>query len=176
MIPAFLADMYGINNTSSCHGIILTAWSIASIAGGLAFTSIINSYISHGSGANEQKMYQVNFLWILAVVVVGFITCLFVRSSIRDRLFPAHPDQVLRLRIFGRVLRVLWTAQGVPLVDETCCGASEHHMENSTSSLHHKHDKRRLRFELLSKEQEKAAWEEYMVLRAVQHRLMKEPH
>ncbi|KAJ2547686.1 hypothetical protein EV175_005120 [Coemansia sp. RSA 1933] len=176
MIPAFLADMYGINNTSSCHGIILTAWSLASIVGGLAFTGIINSYISNGSNANDQKMYLVNFLWMLAVVVVGFVCCLFVRSSIRDRLFPAHPDQVLRLRIFGRVLRVLWTIEGPPLVGEGFCDISENYTENSTSSLRHRQPKRRLRFELLSKEQEKAAWEEYMVLRAVQYRLMKETH
>ncbi|KAJ2661606.1 hypothetical protein IWW48_002315 [Coemansia sp. RSA 1200] len=176
MIPAFLADMYGINNTSSCHGIILTAWSIASIGGGLAFTGIINSFISHGSSVSDPKMYTVNFLWMLALVIVGFICCLFVRSSIRDRLFPAHPDQILRLRIFGRVFRILWTTEEPSLAGEDCCGASESHIENSTSSLRHKQRKRHLRFELLDKEQENAAWEEYLVLRAVQYRLMKEPH
>ncbi|KAJ1991962.1 hypothetical protein GGI25_003704 [Coemansia spiralis] len=175
MIPAFLADMYGINNTSSCHGIILTAWSIAAIAGGFAFTGIINSYISHGANMYDTEMYTVNFIWILVVVIFGFICCLFVRSSIRDRLFPAHPDQVLRMRIFGRIFRVLWMHEASFQMADPDCNISANHTANSTSSLRCKLPKRRLRFELLKKEQEQAAWEEYLVLRAVQHRLMNEP-
>ncbi|PIA17484.1 MFS general substrate transporter, partial [Coemansia reversa NRRL 1564] len=107
MIPAFLADMFGSNNTSSCHGIILTAWSIASVGGGLVFTGVVNHYLSHGSKPYESVMYTVNFMWMLALVIVGFVCCLFVRASIRDRMFPALPNQVIRIRIFGRVLRVL---------------------------------------------------------------------
>ncbi|KAJ2703341.1 hypothetical protein H4R19_005317, partial [Coemansia spiralis] len=112
MIPAFLADMFGINNASSCHGIILTAWSIASIGGGMTFTGILNRFLSHGVHAYDEKIYVINFAWMLALVVVGFVCCLFVRASIRDRMFPALPNQVLHLRVFGRVLRVLSVRNG----------------------------------------------------------------
>ncbi|KAI8326417.1 MFS general substrate transporter, partial [Martensiomyces pterosporus] len=108
MVPAFLSDMFGSNNTSSCHGIFLTAWSIASIFGGMLFTGINNRFLNSGARPYDTKMYTVNFMWMLALVVAGLLCCLFVRSSIKDRLFPALPDQVLRMRVFGRVLRVLW--------------------------------------------------------------------
>ncbi|KAJ2760781.1 hypothetical protein IWQ57_006216, partial [Coemansia nantahalensis] len=88
MIPAFLADMFGINNTSSCHGIILTAWSIASIVGGMTFTGVVNRFLSDGAHAYDEKIYVTNFAWILVLIVIGFVCCLFVRASIRDRMFP----------------------------------------------------------------------------------------
>ncbi|KAJ2035910.1 hypothetical protein H4S04_006349 [Coemansia sp. S16] len=178
MIPAFIADMFGINNTSSCHGVILTAWSLASICGGLAFTGVINHYIDNGSMPYETKMYTVNFVWMLILVIVGFVCCLFVRSSIRDRLFPAPPDQVLRMRVFGRVFRVLysvWHENAPPSTPLESDYATAQNTDNSASFLQYRIRRRQLRCELLTKEQEQVEWEEYLVLRAVQHRLMKEP-
>ncbi|KAJ1963569.1 hypothetical protein GGI12_001982 [Dipsacomyces acuminosporus] len=172
MVPAFLSDMFGANNTSSCHGIFLTAWSIASIFGGLLFTGINNHFLSNGANAYDTKMYTVNFMWMLALVVVGLLSCLFVRSSIKDRLFPALPDQVLRMRVFGRVLRVIWVRNGS--AQEPQGSSSAHLPDSHTTPLCPPKRKRRLRIEYLSKAQEQAAWEEYLTLRAIQHRLMKE--
>ncbi|KAJ2797325.1 hypothetical protein H4R20_005223 [Coemansia guatemalensis] len=160
MIPAFLADMFGSNNTSSCHGIILTAWSIASIGGGLVFSEILNHFLSHGGKPYDPVMYTVNFMWMLALAIVGFVCCLFVRASIRDRMFPALPNQILRIRIFGRVLRVM-CMRNAPLSDDP---------QQSTRR------KKFLDVEYLTKAEEQAAWEEYLALRAVQYRLMKEPN
>ncbi|KAJ2005095.1 hypothetical protein H4R26_002142 [Coemansia thaxteri] len=178
MIPAFIADMFGINNTSSCHGVILTAWSLASICGGLAFTGVVNRFIDHGSMPYETRIYTVNFLWMLGVVIVGFACCLFIRSSIRDRLFPALPGQILRMRVFGRVLRLIysdWHSDGrQPASSATDCGSTSQ-TENSNSCLRYRRCKGQLRCELLTKHQEQQEWEEFLVLRAVQHRLMKEP-
>ncbi|KAJ2303546.1 hypothetical protein IWW55_002872 [Coemansia sp. RSA 2706] len=160
MIPAFVADMFGINNTSSCHGVLLTAWSLASIVGGLVFTGVLNHLISHGAHVWEPHIYTANFAWMLGVTVVGFVCCLFVRASIRDRMFPALPNQVLRLRIFGRVFRVLCLRHAPPC--EVPPGGRKR--------------LKLMEFEYLSRQQEQAAWEEYLALRAVQHRLMKEPN
>ncbi|KAJ2780326.1 hypothetical protein H4R18_003504 [Coemansia javaensis] len=167
MIPAFLSDMFGINNTSSCHGIILTAWSIASIAGGLAFTGIVNNFLAHGAHAYDERIYAVNFAWMLAVVLIGFVCCLFVRASIRDRMFPALPNQILRLRVFGRVFRVLGVRAGRSgaSAEEPCADSSRQRCRLRT---------RFAEFEYLTKAEEQAAWEEYLTLRAVQHRLMTE--
>ncbi|KAJ2495655.1 hypothetical protein IWW47_003985 [Coemansia sp. RSA 2052] len=179
MIPAFIADMFGINNTSSCHGVILTAWSLASICGGLAFTGVLNHYIDNGSMPYETKMYTVNFIWMLVLVIIGFSCCLFIRSSIRDRLFPAPPDQVMRMRVFGRVFRVLYSVWHENAPPPSTASVTEYapecHTDNSTSCLQYNVRKRQLRCELLTKEQEQVEWEEYLVLRALQHRLMKEP-
>ncbi|KAJ1678037.1 hypothetical protein EV182_004912, partial [Spiromyces aspiralis] len=106
MIPAFLADMFGVNNTSSCHGIFLTAWSISSIGGGLLFNGIITHLQDHGRSPSDPYIYRVNLYWMLAVVIVGFLSTLLVRATARDRLFPAAPGQVLRMRVFGRIFRV----------------------------------------------------------------------
>ncbi|KAH9182809.1 hypothetical protein AeNC1_015216, partial [Aphanomyces euteiches] len=37
VIPSLLTDMYGIYNSGTMHGIILTAWSLCGIGGGLTF-------------------------------------------------------------------------------------------------------------------------------------------
>ncbi|KAJ2500271.1 hypothetical protein GGH96_002867 [Coemansia sp. RSA 1972] len=158
MIPAFVADMFGINNTSSCHGILLTAWSIASVCGGLVFTGVLNHFLSHGGHAWEPRIYIANFMWMLAVTVVGFACCLFVRASIRDRMFPALPNQIMHLRIFGRVFRVLCLRHSPPPPD----GRSKR--------------RKFMEFEYLTRAQEQTAWEEYLALRAVQQRLLKEPN
>ncbi|KAJ2159960.1 hypothetical protein GGF46_002624 [Coemansia sp. RSA 552] len=173
MIPAFLADMFGINNTSSCHGILLTAWSIASIAGGLAFTGIVNHFLSHGGFAYDPRPYTINFVWMLVVMAVGFVCCLFVRASIRDRMFPALPNQILRLRIFGRVFRVLCMRD-----KNARCGPGGAPLGAVAGSAARQLNKKQRKFldvEYLTKDEERAAWEEYLELRAVQHRLMKEP-
>ncbi|KAJ1947424.1 hypothetical protein EC988_005419, partial [Linderina pennispora] len=168
--------MFGSSNTSSCHGVFLTAWSIASVGGGLTFTGIVNYYLSEGYKPYDIRPYNVNFAWMMALVIAGFICCLFVRSSIRDRLFPALPNQILRIRIFGRVLRVLWVRGNH--VDDTASIADSVSMNRtvqSTIPLRHGWRRKRLHIELLSKEQEKVAWEEYLFLRAVQYQLLKEP-
>ncbi|KAJ1864849.1 hypothetical protein LPJ73_000165 [Coemansia sp. RSA 2703] len=174
MIPAFLSDMFGINNMSSCHGIILTGWSIASICGGLAFTSSINAHIKHGGKPYDTQIYFINFMWMLVLVIIGFLCCLFVRSSIRDRLFPALPGQIMRMRIFGRVFRMLWTFDSARREDSECASASP--TENSRACLRFGKSSRRLHFEYLDKEEEQIEWEEYLMLRAVQNRLLQEPN
>jgi len=110
MIPAFLADMYGHHNSSATHGIILTGWSLAGVGGGLTFTAIFNHLIANGS--SMAHAYIVNLSWIVAFVALGVVTLLGVRANIRDRLSPGMPGQVLRLRLFGRVLRITWVATG----------------------------------------------------------------
>ncbi|KAJ2888507.1 hypothetical protein FB639_000592 [Coemansia asiatica] len=172
MIPAFLSDMFGINNMSSCHGIILTGWSIASICGGLTFTSSINAHIKHGGKPYDTHIYFVNFMWMLALVILGFICCLFVRSSIRDRLFPSLPGQIMRMRVFGRVFRVLWTYDSSHSGDGSC--APSGNSKTNRCCLRLSKSCRHLHFEYLDKEEEQAAWEEYLMLRAVQSRLMQD--
>ncbi|KAJ1982884.1 hypothetical protein H4R35_000010 [Dimargaris xerosporica] len=114
VIPAFLSDMFGPNNISACHGLILTAWSIAAIGGGLLFTGLYNR-LSAIYGRLDPYPYTANVWWIFGVVCFGFLLLFLVRSLIRDRLFPAVPGQVLRVRLFGRMIRVVrangWTIE-----------------------------------------------------------------
>ncbi|KAJ3191692.1 hypothetical protein HDU67_005758, partial [Dinochytrium kinnereticum] len=43
IIPAFLADQFGSRNVGATHGVILTAWSVAGVCGGIVFTAVYNS-------------------------------------------------------------------------------------------------------------------------------------
>ncbi|KAJ1946465.1 hypothetical protein GGF37_001152 [Kickxella alabastrina] len=172
MIPAFLSDMFGISNMSSCHGIILTGWSITSISGGLAFTNSINAHINHGGKPYDTDIYFVNFMWMLALVVIGFVCCLFVRASIRDRMFPALPGQIMRMRIFGRVFRIQWIYKAAHSEDLDYMLSP---VENRRRRMRFGNEGRRLRWEYMKKEDEQIEWEEYLALRAAQTQLMREP-
>ncbi|KAI8852902.1 major facilitator superfamily domain-containing protein [Chytridium lagenaria] len=76
MIPAFLADQFGSRNVGATHGVILTAWSIAGVCGGLTFTS------------RKFHVYDINFKWILVFVVVGFFLACLVPTHLRERRLP----------------------------------------------------------------------------------------
>ncbi|KAF9150699.1 hypothetical protein BGX21_003378 [Mortierella sp. AD011] len=104
-IPAFLCDMFGPTNIGALHGIILTAWSIAGVGGGLLFTHIYNKLIRNGYTVKDPWIYSLNLYWILGVASVGFIFILFVRTSIRDRLLPPVTGEFTRIRVFGRLIR-----------------------------------------------------------------------
>ncbi|KAJ1886586.1 hypothetical protein LPJ66_009556 [Kickxella alabastrina] len=161
-----------IGNMSSCHGVILTGWSITSISGGLAFTNSINAHINHGGNPYDTNIYFVNFMWMLALVVIGFVCCLFVRASIRDRMFPALPGQIMRMRIFGRVFRVQWVYKAARSEDLDYVSSP---VENRTKRVRFGNEGRRLRWEYMKKEDEQTEWEEYLALRAAQTQLMHEP-
>ncbi|KAF9330135.1 hypothetical protein BG006_006875 [Podila minutissima] len=104
-IPAFLCDMFGPSNIGALHGIILTAWSLAGVGGGLMFTEIYNHFLANGHTPKDPFVYSVNIHWILGVACVGFVFLLFVGTKIRDRLLKAKGEW-FRVRLFDRLMRV----------------------------------------------------------------------
>ncbi|KAF9319326.1 hypothetical protein BG003_009407 [Podila horticola] len=105
-IPAFLCDMFGPSNIGALHGIILTAWSLAGVGGGLLFTEIYNHLLANGYTTKDPFVYSANLRWILGVACVGFSFLLFVGTNIRDRLLPKANGEWFRIRLFGRLVRV----------------------------------------------------------------------
>ncbi|KAG0048523.1 hypothetical protein BGZ83_006540 [Gryganskiella cystojenkinii] len=105
-IPAFLCDMFGPTNIGAMHGIILTAWSIAGIAGGLLFTALYNNLLTSGYTPKDVWVYEINLRWLVAIAAFGLFVVLFVRTTIRDRLMPAVPGEFTRIRFFGHLIRV----------------------------------------------------------------------
>lgn len=106
IIPAFLADMFGSNNVGICFGIILTSWSIGGVGGGLIFTAIYNKQISNGWTTEDAYPYIVNTYWILAFIIVGLLSAIFVRTTLKDRKLPAVKGEWFRFRIFSIVVRI----------------------------------------------------------------------
>lgn len=106
VIPAFLADMFGSNNVGICFGLILTAWSIGGVGGGLTFTAIYNKQRSNGWAAEDAYPYIINTYWILVFIIVGLLSAIFVKTTIKDRTLPAVNGEWFRFRIFSKVVRM----------------------------------------------------------------------
>jgi len=106
LIPAMLADMFGAKNIGACHGIVLTAWSIAGVGGGLVYTAIYTNLVPTHYSLSDSWPYEINFIWLVCITVVGFFVTWFIRTTDRDRLFPPSPHQLFRIRFMGRILRV----------------------------------------------------------------------
>ncbi|KAF8931137.1 oxalate/formate antiporter [Dissophora ornata] len=105
-IPAFLCDMFGPTNIGALHGIILTAWSLAGVGGGLLFTGIYNHLLETGHTTKDPWVYAANLQWILAVTCVGFVFLLFIGTNVHDRLLPKERGEWARIRLFGRLMKI----------------------------------------------------------------------
>lgn len=104
-MPAFLADMYGSHNIAVIYGIVLTAWSLAGTGGGLLFTAIYNHQItSLGWTDKDSFPYIINSYWILALVIIGLLCTLLVRTELKDRILPPVKGQWFRVRLFKNIL------------------------------------------------------------------------
>ncbi|CAI5745246.1 unnamed protein product [Peronospora destructor] len=94
-IPVFLTDMFGALNIGAMHGLILTAWSIGGVVGGITFNNTYSDQIADGWDTREAYIYTVRR--ILIIVIVGFVFLFFVRTKGADRFAPGY-----RLSLFGR--------------------------------------------------------------------------
>ncbi|TPX34827.1 hypothetical protein SmJEL517_g02556 [Synchytrium microbalum] len=109
LIPAFLADMFGAKMTGATHGFILTAWSFDGVVGGLMFTAIYNSQIHKIPGTTlvDPASYDIDFYWVSAVVMMGWIvTVFFVRTDLKARFLPLHKGEIIRSRLFGSLFLI----------------------------------------------------------------------
>jgi MFS family permease len=77
-IPAYLRDMFGVNQVGAIHGRILTAWSAAAIAGPSIVTYLREYQLSHGVAKTEA--YGVTMYIMAGLLVVGFGCNALVRA------------------------------------------------------------------------------------------------
>ncbi|KYQ91196.1 hypothetical protein DLAC_08115 [Tieghemostelium lacteum] len=105
IIPAFLNDLFGSKNVSSTHGVILTAWSISGVVGGILFTEVYDHLVK-SKGVHDPEVYNVNIYWIIPVVLISWVLLWFVRVSPLDRQYPPIEGQIFRISIFSRMLRL----------------------------------------------------------------------
>ena len=79
-IPAFLADIFGPQNVGAIHGALLTAWSVAAIAGPVIITELSNSAkATLPPGADRVNIYDVPLQVLAGLLAVGFVLTLLVR-------------------------------------------------------------------------------------------------
>ncbi|KAF0715888.1 Aste57867_3110 [Aphanomyces stellatus] len=98
-IPSLLTDMYGVYNTGTMHGVILTCWSLSAVVGGLTFTWIFDSYGS----AQKVDAYVFNFCWLLYLAIAGTVLLPLVRTNPVDRFFPGYQYSLFGRPIYRRI-------------------------------------------------------------------------
>ena len=76
-VPAYLKDLFGTIQVGAIHGRLLTAWSVAGVAGPL----IVNAIADHQTAAGKSgaDLYTVSLYIMVGVLVVGFIANLLIR-------------------------------------------------------------------------------------------------
>src|SRR5579863_5777894 len=81
-IPAFLADMFGSQNVGAIHGVLLTSWSAAAIAGQVIITELSSlAKANLAPGASNIHIYDQPLEVLAALLAVGFVLTLLVRPT-----------------------------------------------------------------------------------------------
>jgi MFS family permease len=79
-IPAFLADIFGPRNVGAIHGALLTAWSVAAVAGPVIITELSNrAKAALAPGAERVHIYDTPLQVLAALLAIGFVLTLLVR-------------------------------------------------------------------------------------------------
>jgi MFS family permease len=85
-VPAYLRDLFGTFQVGAIHGRLLTAWSVAGVAGPL----IINRFLdAQGKpGTLTAEAYRPALLTMVGILAVGFVANLLIRA-VPDRYHEA---------------------------------------------------------------------------------------
>jgi MFS family permease len=80
-IPAYLRDQFGTAQVGAIHGRLLTAWSLAGVAGPVLVNYIREAQIS--DNVPKAEAYTVTMYLMAGLLVVGFVCNLMVRRADR---------------------------------------------------------------------------------------------
>jgi len=84
-IPAYLRDLFGTMHVGAIHGRLLTAWSLAGVAG-----PVLVNYLRQyqlGRGVPARDAYSVTMYLMAALLVFGFVANWLVRPVGAEHLF-----------------------------------------------------------------------------------------
>jgi MFS family permease len=129
-IPAYLRDLFGTAYVGAIHGRLLTAWSLAGVAGPVLVNYLRDFQINHGVA--KVNAYTVTMYVMAVLLVVGFICNLLVRPMARavsaaskteavvERKVPTTepfvPESALRPNVPGSLALLLrWAWVVIPL-------------------------------------------------------------
>jgi MFS family permease len=91
-LPAYLADVFGTQMVGAIHGRLITAWSVAGVAGPMLIASLRDSQLHHGVAKN--LVYDRTLYIMAGLLFVGLIANLLVR--------PVHDRHVMTDEEFAR--------------------------------------------------------------------------
>ncbi|MCP3017047.1 OFA family MFS transporter [Nocardiopsis dassonvillei] len=93
-VPAYLKDLFGTFNVGAVHGRLLTAWSLAGVAGPMIVNVIADAQMA--AGRDGAELYGLSLYVMVGVMAVGFLANMLVRP------LPERVHQRDRERVAGR--------------------------------------------------------------------------
>jgi MFS family permease len=79
-IPAYLADIFGVENVGAIHGSLLTAWSAAAVVGPVIITELSNrAKAALAPGMSKIHIYDTPLRVLASMLAIGFILTTLVR-------------------------------------------------------------------------------------------------
>jgi MFS family permease len=121
-IPAYLRDQFGTAQVGAIHGRLLTAWSLAGVAGPVLVNYIRQAQIDNN--VPKADAYTVTMYLMAGLLVVGFVCNLLVRHPERtsgeatanaDTTASLPSDAPVPVEIDWLALAFRWMWVGVPL-------------------------------------------------------------
>ncbi len=89
-VPAYLRDMFGTRYVGAIHGILLTAWSAAGVAGPVLINYIREYNVTHG--VPKAQAYNVTMYIMAGLLVIGFIANFCVKAVDKRYHMKARED------------------------------------------------------------------------------------
>ena len=86
-IPAYLRDLFGTAQVGAIHGVLLTAWAAAGVAGPVLVNYIRQYQIDHGVA--KADAYSVTMYIMAGLLVIGFI-CNYLVTPISQKYFASN--------------------------------------------------------------------------------------
>ncbi|CAM4009645.1 OFA family MFS transporter [Nocardia ninae] len=91
-IPAYLKDLFGTYQVGAIHGRLLTAWSVAGVAGPLIVNAIADSGAGHGKSGPD--LYGASFAVMITLLCAGFVANELIRPVAAKHHRPATAPDV----------------------------------------------------------------------------------
>jgi hypothetical protein len=76
-LPAYLADLFGTQFVGAIHGRVLTAWSVAGVAGPMLITSLRQNQLDHGVA--KALVYDRTLYIMAGILLIGLICNLMIQ-------------------------------------------------------------------------------------------------
>jgi MFS family permease len=127
-IPAYLADIFGTQMVGAIHGRILTAWSVAGVAGPMLIAALRQAQL--GNGVPKSLVYDGTLYIMAGLLAVGLICNLLIRpvrekhrmtdeALLRERSLQHEDTAAADARTaarggFGVLGVIAWLAVGIP--------------------------------------------------------------
>ncbi|OQS05542.1 major Facilitator Superfamily (MFS) [Thraustotheca clavata] len=83
-VPSLCTDLFGVFNTGSVFGVLLTCGSLIGLGGGAIMSASLNTW----KAQNLSAVYAGNIRWIHVVTALGLIFVTLVRTNPVDRFYP----------------------------------------------------------------------------------------